>query len=102
MTYWLTSLQVSPQAMCNESGSMYICSIWTCEYLQECARTTIYVRSCRIEKNLFGCMSKFSSKDKYVIIHYSPLPERTRLSLRTINRIQSGMLVRKCISWGKV
>ncbi len=32
---------------------------------------------------------------------YSPLPERPRLSLRTINRIQSGMLVRKCISGEK-
>ncbi len=32
---------------------------------------------------------------------YSPLPERPRLSLRTINLIQSGMLVRKCISGEK-
>ncbi len=32
---------------------------------------------------------------------YSPLPERPRLSLRTINRIQSGMLVRKYISGEK-
>ncbi len=32
---------------------------------------------------------------------YSPLPERPRLSLRTINLIQSGMLVRKCIRGGK-
>ncbi len=32
---------------------------------------------------------------------YSPLPERSRLSLRTINLIQSGMLVRKCISGEK-
>ncbi len=32
---------------------------------------------------------------------YSPLPERTRLLLRAINRIQSGMLVRKCISGEK-
>ncbi len=36
----------------------------------------------------------------YILI-YSPLPERPRLSLRTINRIQSGMLVKKCISWEK-
>ncbi len=33
--------------------------------------------------------------------YYSPLPERPRLSLRTINLIQSGMLVRKCISGEK-
>ncbi len=32
---------------------------------------------------------------------YSPLPDRLRLSLRTINLIQSGMLVRKCISGEK-
>ncbi len=32
---------------------------------------------------------------------YSPLPERPRLSLRTINLIQSGMPVRKCISGEK-
>ncbi len=36
-----------------------------------------------------------------VLNAYSPLPERPRLSLRTINRIQSGMLVRKCISGEK-
>ncbi len=33
--------------------------------------------------------------------YYSPLPERPRLSLRTINLIQSGMPVRKCISGEK-
>ncbi len=33
--------------------------------------------------------------------YYSPLPERPRLSLRTINLIQSGILVRKCISGEK-
>ncbi len=32
----------------------------------------------------------------YICI-YSPLPERPRLSLRTINLIQSGMPVKKCI-----
>ncbi len=32
---------------------------------------------------------------------YSPLPERPRLSLRTINLIQSGMPVKKCISGEK-
>ncbi len=32
---------------------------------------------------------------------YSPLPERPRLSLRTINLIQSSMPVRKCISGEK-
>ncbi len=37
----------------------------------------------------------------YYISYYSPLPERPRLSLRTINLIQSGMLVRKCISGEK-
>ncbi len=36
----------------------------------------------------------------YIYI-YSPLPERPRLSLRTINLIQSGMSVRKCISGEK-
>ncbi len=36
-----------------------------------------------------------------VSIVYSPLSERPRLSLRTINQIQSGMLVRKCISGEK-
>ncbi len=36
----------------------------------------------------------------YIYI-YSPLPERPRLSLRTINLIQSGMPVRKCISGEK-
>ncbi len=37
----------------------------------------------------------------YIKKNYSPLPVRPRLSLRTINRIQSGMLVRKCISGEK-
>ncbi len=37
----------------------------------------------------------------YNIYIYSPLPERPRLLLRTINLIQSGMLVRKCISGEK-
>ncbi len=36
-----------------------------------------------------------------IYIYYSPLPERPRLSLRTINLIQSGMPVRKCISGEK-
>ncbi len=36
-----------------------------------------------------------------LIVNYSPLPERPRLSLRTINLIQSGMPVRKCISGEK-
>ncbi len=35
---------------------------------------------------------------RVIYLFYSPLPERPRLSLRIINRIQSGMLVRKCIS----
>ncbi len=38
---------------------------------------------------------------KIYIYIYSPLPERPRLSLRTINLIQSGMPVRKCISGEK-
>ncbi len=38
---------------------------------------------------------------RFNLLHYSPLPERPRLSLRTINRIQSSMLVRKCISGEK-
>ncbi len=36
-----------------------------------------------------------------LILTYSPLPERPGLSLRTINLIQSGMPVRKCISGEK-
>ncbi len=48
----------------------------------------------------------WSIAKKYIYINiyiyiYSPLPERPRLSLRTINLIQSGMLVRKCISGEK-
>ncbi len=35
------------------------------------------------------------------ILFYSPLLERPHLSLRTINLIQSGMPVRKCISGEK-
>ncbi len=42
-----------------------------------------------------------ANKSKVIIATYSPLPERPRLSLRTINLIQSGMLVRKCISGEK-
>ncbi len=41
------------------------------------------------------------NKVEFLNYAYSPLPERPRLSLRTINRIQSGMLVRKCISGEK-
>ncbi len=38
---------------------------------------------------------------KLLIVIIARYPERPRLSLRTINRIQSGMLVRKCISGEK-
>ncbi len=41
-----------------------------------------------------------NAKSGICYIH-SPLPERPRLSLRTINLIQSGMPVRKCISGEK-
>ncbi len=60
-------------------------------------------------ENKLACSVKYfaishsDSCNKYYIIYifYSPLPERPRLSLRTINLIQSGMPVRKCISGEK-
>ncbi len=50
---------------------------------------------------IHGCYLINYGKYIAIIYIYSPLPERPRLSIRTINLIQSGMPVRKCISGEK-
>ncbi len=46
-------------------------------------------------------LTKLCFIEYFISMNYSPLPERPCLSLITINRIQSGMLVRKYISGEK-